>query len=59
MGRQRHFGQSGGEREASRWPEVSRAAALRPVAGGGLGSLTRGGKGTMGPSGPSWAERLW
>jgi hypothetical protein len=31
---------------------VSRAAALRSVAGGGLGCLTRGGKGMMGPSGP-------
>jgi hypothetical protein len=27
MGRKRHFGWSGGAREASRWLEVSRAAA--------------------------------
>jgi hypothetical protein len=40
MGQQRHFRWSGGEREASRWLQVSRAAALRPVAGGGLGCLT-------------------
>jgi hypothetical protein len=38
---------------------VSRAAALRSVAGGGLGRLTRGGRGTTGLSGLSWAERLW
>jgi hypothetical protein len=50
MGRQHHFRWSGGVREASRWPEVSRAAALWPVAGGGLGCLTRGGRGTMGLS---------
>jgi hypothetical protein len=59
MGRQRRFGWSGGAREASRWPEVSRAAVLWPVAGGDMRCLTRGGIGTMGPSGPSWAERLW
>jgi hypothetical protein len=40
MGRQCQFGWSGGVREASRWPEVSRAAALRLVAGGGLGCFT-------------------
>jgi hypothetical protein len=45
MGRQCHFGWSGGARAVSQWPEVSRAAALRPVAGGGLGCLTRGGRG--------------
>jgi hypothetical protein len=45
MGQQRHFGWSGGAREASRWPEVSRAAALRPVAGGGLCFLMRRGRG--------------
>jgi hypothetical protein len=57
MGWQRRFGWSGGVWEASRWLEVSRAAALRPVAGGGLGCLTRGGRGTTVPSGPSWVER--
>jgi hypothetical protein len=57
MGCQHHFGWSGGAREAKRWPEVSRAAALRPVAGGYHDCLTRGGRGTMGLSGPSWAER--
>jgi hypothetical protein len=36
MGRRRRFGCSRGAREASRWPEVRRAAALRPVAGGEL-----------------------
>jgi hypothetical protein len=45
MGRQRRFGWSRGVRKASRWPKVSRAAALRPVAGDGLGCLTRGGRG--------------
>jgi hypothetical protein len=45
MGQQCRFGWSGGARE------VSRAAVLRPVVGGGLGCLTRGGRGTMGPSG--------
>jgi hypothetical protein len=45
MGRQRCFGCNGGAREVSRWPEVSRVAALRPVAGGSLGCLTRGGRG--------------
>jgi hypothetical protein len=40
MGRQRRFGWSGGAWEVSRWSEVSRAATLRPVAGGGLGGLT-------------------
>jgi hypothetical protein len=40
MGWQRHFGWSGGPREASRWTEVSRVAALQPVVGGGLGCLT-------------------
>jgi hypothetical protein len=49
MGRQRHFRWSGGVREASQWPEVTRAAVLRPVAGGGLGCLTREGKK------PGWA----
>jgi hypothetical protein len=34
MGWQRRFGWSAGAREVSRWPEVSRAAVLRPVAGG-------------------------
>jgi hypothetical protein len=59
MGRQCRFGWSGGAREASRWPEVSRAAALQLVAGSGLGCLMRGERGTTGPSGLSWAERLW
>jgi hypothetical protein len=59
MGQQRCFGWSGGAQEASRGPEVSWAVALQPMVGGGLGCLTRGGKGMMGPSGPSWAERLW
>jgi hypothetical protein len=45
MGWQRHFGWSGGVREVSRWPEVSRAVTLRPVAGGGLSCLMRGGRG--------------
>jgi hypothetical protein len=45
MRRQRRFGWSGGAREASRWLEVSRAVALRPVAGGGLGCLMRRGRG--------------
>jgi hypothetical protein len=45
MGRQRCYGWSGGAREASRWLEVSRVAALQPVVGGGLGCLTRGGRG--------------
>jgi hypothetical protein len=40
MGRQCRFGWSGGAWEASRWSEVSRVAALRSVAGGGLGCLT-------------------
>jgi hypothetical protein len=42
MGWQRRFWWSGGAWEVSRWPEVSRAAALRSVAGG---CLTRGGRG--------------
>jgi hypothetical protein len=42
----------------SQWPEVSRVAALQPMAGGGLGCLTRGGRGTMGPSGPAVLGRL-
>jgi hypothetical protein len=58
MGWQRHFGWSGGAREVSQWPEVSRVAALQPMAGGGLGCLTRGGRGTMGPSGPAVLGRL-
>jgi hypothetical protein len=45
MGRQCRFGWSGGAREVSRRPEVSRAVALRPVAGSDLGCLTRGGSG--------------
>jgi hypothetical protein len=53
MGWLHRFGWSEGVREASRWPEVSRAAVLRPVAGGGLGCLTLGGRGTTGTSGPS------
>jgi hypothetical protein len=40
VGRQHRFGWSGGAWVASRWPEVSRAVALRLVAGGGLGCLT-------------------
>jgi hypothetical protein len=35
-------------------PEVSRAVALRPVAGGGLGCLTRGGRGEGSRVGLSW-----
>jgi hypothetical protein len=37
MRRQCHFRWCGGAQEASRWLEVSRAAARRPVAGGVLG----------------------
>jgi hypothetical protein len=57
MGQQSCFGWSGEAREASRLLEVSRVAALRPVVGGVLDCLTRGEKGTMGPSGLSWAKR--
>jgi hypothetical protein len=47
-----------GRRAGGRWPEVSRVVACWPMAGGDLGYLTRGGRGTTGLSGPSWAERL-
>jgi hypothetical protein len=40
MGQQCRFGWRAGAREASRWLELSRAVALHPVAGGGLGCLT-------------------
>jgi hypothetical protein len=39
MGQQLHFEWSGGAWEVIRWPEVSRAATLQPVAGGGLSYL--------------------